>query len=144
MEAVGSSPARTAGQGGGIAKDNCKFINGALWQLRTGAPRDLPPNYGSWKNIQWRFCRCRDKGYDTNAIVADAQKHGMSVVIPPRKHRVVQRDYDRYLYRLRHLLENVFLKLKSWRGIVTCYVKNTSSFLVVVQIPCLYLYLKIS
>ena len=60
-----------------------------------------------------------DKGYDTNEIVADAQQRGMAVVIPPRKHRVVQRDYDRYLYRLRHLVENAILKLKGGRGIAT-------------------------
>lgn len=31
--------------------------------LRTGAPwRDLPPDYGDWKNTHRRFCRWRDKG----------------------------------------------------------------------------------
>jgi transposase len=31
--------------------------------LRIGAPwRDLPPDYGGWKNTQRRFCRWRDKG----------------------------------------------------------------------------------
>ena len=51
------------GSGGVIAEDNRRFINGMLWQLRTGTPwRDLPPDFGSWKNIQRRFCRWRDKG----------------------------------------------------------------------------------
>ena len=51
------------GQWGGIAEDNRRFINGVLWYLRTGAPwRDLPPDYGGWKNTQRRFCRWRDKG----------------------------------------------------------------------------------
>jgi transposase len=58
----------------------------------------------------------------------------MTVVIPPRKHRVAPRTYDRYLYRLRHLVENAILKLKGWRGIATRYVKNASSFLAAVQI----------
>jgi len=36
---------------GGIAQDNRRFINGVFWILRTGAPwRDLPPDYGDWKN----------------------------------------------------------------------------------------------
>ncbi|MDR0352438.1 MAG: IS5/IS1182 family transposase, partial [Opitutaceae bacterium] len=52
--------------------------------------------------------------------------------------------YDRYLYRLRHLVENAILKLKGWRGIATRYVKNASSFLAAIQIRCLYLWLKIS
>jgi hypothetical protein len=52
----------------------------------------------------------------------------------PRKHRVVPRNYDRYWYRLRHLVENTILKLKGWRGIVTRSVKNASSFLAAVPI----------
>ena len=52
-----------AGQWGGIARDNRRFLNAVFWILRSGAPwRDLPPDYGGWKNIHRRFCRWRDKG----------------------------------------------------------------------------------
>ncbi len=48
---------------GGIARDNRLFINAVFWILRTGASwRDLPPDYGDWKNTHRRFCRWRDKG----------------------------------------------------------------------------------
>jgi transposase len=51
------------GTWGGIAKDNRQFINAIFWILRTGALwRDLPPDYGDWKNTHRRFCRWRDKG----------------------------------------------------------------------------------
>ncbi|GFN45246.1 transposase [Candidatus Regiella insecticola] len=51
------------GTWGGIARDNRQFINAVFWILRTGAPwRDLPPDYGGWKNTHRRFCRWRDKG----------------------------------------------------------------------------------
>ena len=51
------------GAWGGIAKDNRLFINAVFWILRTGAPwRDLPDDYGDWKNTHRRFCRWRDKG----------------------------------------------------------------------------------
>jgi transposase len=51
------------GQWGGLAKANRQFIKGGLWVLRTGAPwRDLPSDYGDWKNTPRRFCRWRDKG----------------------------------------------------------------------------------
>ena len=51
------------GQWGGQAKNNRLFINAVFWILRTGAPwRDLPPDYGGWKNTHRRFCRWRDKG----------------------------------------------------------------------------------
>lgn len=48
---------------GVTARDNRLFINAVFWILRTGAPwRDLPPDYGDWKNTHRRFCRWRDKG----------------------------------------------------------------------------------
>ncbi|MGC8561515.1 MAG: IS5 family transposase [Phycisphaerae bacterium] len=51
------------GQWGGIAQDNRRFLNAVFWILRTGAPwRDLPPDYGDWKNTHRRFCRWRDQG----------------------------------------------------------------------------------
>jgi len=50
------------GAWGRQAKDNRLFLNAVLWILRTGSPwRDLPPDYGDWKNTHRRFCRWRDK-----------------------------------------------------------------------------------
>lgn len=81
-----------------------------------------------------------DKGYDSDAVVAQAEAQNMTVVIPPRRHRKQPRNYDRALYRLRHLVENAFLHLKRWRGIATRYAKNTASFLAAVQIRCIALW----
>ena len=51
------------GTWGGNARNNREFINAVFWILRSGAPwRDLPPDYGDWKNTHRRFCRWRDKG----------------------------------------------------------------------------------
>jgi transposase len=85
-----------------------------------------------------------DKGYDSDAIVEQVKLQGMSPVIPPRKNRKKQREYDKHLYRLRHLVENAFLHLKRWRGIATRYAKNLSSFLAAVQIRCIALWVNIS
>ena len=85
-----------------------------------------------------------DRGYDTNAILEQARIQGMKVVIPPKKNRNDQREYDKELYRLRHLVENAFLHLKRWRGIATRYAKNTTSFLAAVQIRCIALWASIS
>ena len=84
-----------------------------------------------------------DRAYDTDAIIQQATKQDMEVVIPPKKNRLVQRKYDRELYKLRHLVENAFLYLKRWRGIATRYAKNSSSFLAAVQIRCIALWAKI-
>jgi transposase len=85
-----------------------------------------------------------DRGYDANAIVEQAKMQGMKPVIPPKKNRIIQREYDKDLYKLRHLVENAFLHLKRWRGIATRYAKNTASFLAAVQIRCIALWANIS
>jgi len=84
-----------------------------------------------------------DKGYDSGEIINKAISQNMKIVIPPRSNRKIQRDYDEYLYQLRHLIENAFLHLKRWRGVATRYAKNTSSFIAAVQIRCITLWLRI-
>ena len=84
-----------------------------------------------------------DKGYDSDAIVEQARDQGMQAQIPPRKNRKEQRQYDKDLYKLRHLVENAFLYLKRWRGVATRYAKNSASFLAAVQIRCLVLWMGI-
>ena len=84
-----------------------------------------------------------DRGYDTNAIIEAARAAGMEIVIPPKKNRIEQREYDEYLYKLRHLVENAFLMLKRWRGIATRYAKNTASFLAAVHIRCIAIWANI-
>ena len=84
-----------------------------------------------------------DRGYDSNAIVEQAENQGMETVIPPKRNRLIQREYDKELYKSRHLVENAFLHLKRWRGIATRYAKNTASFLAAVQIRCIDLWSKI-
>ena len=85
-----------------------------------------------------------DKGYDTDEIVAYARSHAMEPVIPPKRNRIAPREYDKHLYKIRHLVENAFRNIKEWRGIATRYAKRTASFLAFVQIRCMILWMKIS
>ena len=84
-----------------------------------------------------------DRGYDTDKIVEFAKQSGMKPEIPPKKNRKEQREFDRHLYKIRHLVENAFNELKRWRGVATRYAKRESSFLAVVQIACMWRWLKI-
>lgn len=44
-----------------------------------------------------------DRGYDVNAIIDLARSLGMEIVIPPKKNRKEQREFDKDLYKLRHI-----------------------------------------
>lgn len=81
-----------------------------------------------------------DRAYDTNALLDLIGERKITPVIPPKRSRKVERDYDRDLYQLRHLIENAFLKLKRWRGVATRYAKTTASFLAECQIAAIMLY----
>jgi len=76
-----------------------------------------------------------DKGYDAEArVLAPLRAAGKTAVIPPRRSRAEQREYDRHLYQARHLIENFFCKLKQFRGIATRYDKTKRNFLAAVYL----------
>ena len=84
-----------------------------------------------------------DRGYDSDAIVAQAEEQGMEAVIPPRRNRKEPRDYDQALCKLRHLVENAFLTFKQWRGVATRYAKNEASFLAICQIRAMVMWTRL-
>ena len=59
---------------------------------------------------------------------ADAAPGGQ-IVIPSHPTRKVRRDYDRVLYKDRHLIENFLAKLRQYRAIATRYDKTACNFL---------------
>ena len=71
-----------------------------------------------------------DKAYDAQARVIDKlNEKNMTPVIPSKSNRNNPREYDRYLYKERHLVENFFQKLKQYRAIATRYDKTAQNFL---------------
>ncbi len=71
-----------------------------------------------------------DKGYDADDRVLQVlQKTGKTAVIGPKANRKVQREYDKHLYKARHLVENFFANLKQFRAIATRYDKTARNFL---------------
>ena len=70
-----------------------------------------------------------DKAYDSDKIVQDAQKRGMQVIIPSKVNRKKQRVLDTHRYKARHLVENLFQRMKVFRRVATRYDKLDVTFL---------------
>jgi len=71
-----------------------------------------------------------DKAYDADERVLKLlARTGKTAVIPPKANRKLQREYDKELYKSRHLIENFFAKLKQYRAIATRYDKTDQNFL---------------
>ena len=84
-----------------------------------------------------------DKGFDADKRVLEPLANaGKTAVIPPKQNRKQQREYDKELYKARHLIENFFAKLKQFRAIATRYDKTAMSFLSFLHLAGIYLWLK--
>ena len=66
-----------------------------------------------------------DKGYDAQEFRRHILELGMMPVIPPRSNRKAPADYDRHLYRERHLVECFINKIKHYRRIFSRFEKLT-------------------
>jgi transposase len=83
-----------------------------------------------------------DKAFDADErVIVPLAVAGKSVVIPPKANRKVLRDYDRDLYKARHLIENFFAKLKQFRAIATRYDKTARNFLAAIHLTAATIWL---
>jgi transposase len=83
-----------------------------------------------------------DKAFDADKRVLEPlAAAGKAAVIPPKANRVAQRDYDRDLYKARHLIENFFAKLKQFRAIATRYDKTARNFLAAIHLAAIAIWL---
>ena len=75
-----------------------------------------------------------DKAYDSNKIVQFAQEQGMEVIISSKVNRKQQRALDKHRYKARHLIENLFQRMKVFRRIAIRYDKLDDRFMGFVHI----------
>ena len=75
-----------------------------------------------------------DKGYDSQALREWLDERGTQAVIPPRRNRKVQYDYDRTIYKQRNVIERMFCRLKDWRRIATPFDRNIKNFMATIAL----------
>ena len=83
-----------------------------------------------------------DRGYDSNQLIDYIYEHGGEPTIPSRKGAKFERHCDWWLYKERHLVEKLFLKLKAYRRIATRYDKLACTYLGFLCIASIVIWLK--
>ena len=84
-----------------------------------------------------------DKGYDAEHIRIYAQNKDMIPIIPMRSNsKRSNKEFDKYLYQLRHLVENVFARLKHFRAIATRFDKLARNYQSMIYIACMLIWCK--
>ena len=70
-----------------------------------------------------------DKGYDDDTLIKAVEADGIKAVIPPRKNRKEQREYDKHLYKERHLVECFINKIKHYRRVFSRFEKLSKNYM---------------
>jgi len=83
-----------------------------------------------------------DKGYDSDALVEAIEARGAEAVIPPKRNRKVQREYDKERYKDRNLVERFFAQIKQYRRVATRYEKTARNFLAFVHVASIMVLLR--
>jgi transposase len=69
-----------------------------------------------------------DKAFDSNSIIAELDGRGAKAVISQHPRRAQPRSVDAEMYKWRHLIENLFCKLKEFKRIAMRADKTDQSF----------------
>ena len=70
-----------------------------------------------------------DKGYDADDLRSDLHKKGCTNVIPGRSNRILPIEYDKDIYKERHLVECFFSKMKQFRRVFSRFDKSMRNFM---------------
>ena len=94
----------------------------------------VPENHGIKNAIM-------DKGYDSDDIRETLADCEVVAVIPPKKNRIKEIDFDKELYKLRNKIERFINRMKQFRRIATRYEKLAETYLVFIYIVAVYVLL---
>ena len=71
-----------------------------------------------------------DRAFDADErVIEPLIAAGKAAVIPPKSNRKTPRQFDKEMYKARHLIENFVCRLKQYRAIATRYDKTARNFL---------------
>jgi len=83
-----------------------------------------------------------DRAYDADRLRDSIIDAKATPVIPPKRNRRCQHDYDREIYKERNQIERFFNKLKHFRRVATRYDKLLVNFMGFVTLAAIAIHLR--
>jgi transposase len=112
------------------------------FQLTGGEVHDAKAAPNFIKDVPIAIYTIADKGYDSEEIREQIKQKSSTPIIPRKKHsKTGNADMDWDLYKYRHLVENVFARLKQFRSIATRYDKLKRNYASMLAMACSYIWL---
>lgn len=85
-----------------------------------------------------------DKGYDGEYLRWVIRECNSIPVIPRKNNSIIgNKDFDKFLYKQRHKVENIFARLKHFRSIATRFEKLKRNFEGMLSLACAFIWLKL-
>jgi transposase len=109
--------------------------------LTAGQAHELPPAEALLKGFETLFV-LGDRAYDADPLLLTITQKGAETVIPPKSNRKEQRDYDKELYKERHLVECFIGKLKHFRRCFARFDKLARNYLSFLHFASTLIWLK--
>ena len=97
--------------------------------LSGGEAHDCPPAQRLIRRVKAAVKLLGDKAYDSAELRQWLSDRRTKPVIPNRSNRTLPFSFDKKSYKLRHLIENAFCRLKDFRRIATRYDKLARNYL---------------
>jgi len=83
-----------------------------------------------------------DKAYDDDKFIEAIEDQGCKAVIPPRKNRKEPREYDKDVYKERHLIECFFGKIKHFRRIFSRFDKTAQAYMGFLNVAAIFIWMR--
>jgi len=96
-------------------------------QLTAGNVADVSQAEELWQEVNTKTA-VLDKGYDSDALRIWLFERGVAPCIPAKSNRIDPLPYRKATYRKRHLVENFFGAIKTFRRVATRYDKLAETF----------------
>ena len=87
-------------------------------------------------------CAIADRAYDSEPLLKMVIAKQAEAIIPPRRNRTAQRDYDKQLYKERNVIERFINKVKWCRRIFTRYEKLARRYIAFLHLAATSVWLK--
>lgn len=112
------------------------------FQLTGGEVHDAKAAPGLIAKLPKADYTIADKGYDSEEIRSQIRNKSSIPIIPRKQNsKTGNDDIDWCLYKYRHLVENVFARLKHFRAIATRYDKLKRNYASMLAMACSYIWL---
>lgn len=95
--------------------------------LTGGQAADITQAYTLIKGVKATYA-LMDKAYDADKLIEQLRAQDIIPVIPPKANRKEPREYDKHIYKERHLIECFIGKLKQFRRVFSRFEKWAKNY----------------